>query len=75
MAMKKTGFLRVSSDLEDVGLDAAEFSPAKPSARSIQAVLALVVCVMRQADNSILSYSARVVLCRFHTVSSVVNIL
>merc|ERR1719271_4468 len=29
-AMKKTGFLRVSSDLEDVGLDAAEFSPAKP---------------------------------------------
>jgi Amt family ammonium transporter len=30
MAMKKTGFLRVSSDLEDVGLDAAEFSPAKP---------------------------------------------
>merc|ERR1719181_1331481 len=28
--MKKAGFLRVSSDLEDVGLDAAEFSPAKP---------------------------------------------
>jgi Amt family ammonium transporter len=29
-AMKKAGFLRVSQDLEDVGLDAAEFSPSKP---------------------------------------------
>ena len=29
--MKKLGFLRVHEDLEDVGLDAAEFSPSKPS--------------------------------------------
>ena len=29
-AMKKMGFLRVSEDTEDLGLDAKEFSPARP---------------------------------------------
>ena len=28
--MKKMGFLRVSEDTEDLGLDAKEFSPARP---------------------------------------------
>jgi Amt family ammonium transporter len=30
LGMKKLGLLRVSNDVEDVGLDAAEFTPAKP---------------------------------------------
>ena len=29
-AMKKLGFLRVSEETEDLGLDAKEFSPARP---------------------------------------------
>ena len=29
-AMKKCGFLRVSEETEDLGLDAKEFSPARP---------------------------------------------
>jgi hypothetical protein len=29
-AMKKLGFLRVSEDTEDLGLDAKEFSPSRP---------------------------------------------
>jgi hypothetical protein len=28
--MKKIGFLRVSEECEDLGLDAKEFSPARP---------------------------------------------
>jgi len=28
--MKKAGFLRVSEETEDLGLDAKEFSPARP---------------------------------------------
>ena len=30
MGMKKIGFLRVSEECEDLGLDAKEFSPARP---------------------------------------------
>ena len=32
-AMKKLGFLRVSEDTEDLGLDAKEFSPSRPYLR------------------------------------------
>ena len=32
-AMKKLGFLRVSEETEDLGLDAKEFSPSRPYLR------------------------------------------